>query len=248
MQYDRFDDLITQKHGVIVKNWPLKRFCNPSAVASCIELDILKLSRDEMRAWESERFSSRVAMMMSSPPSPSTPVAPSPTTSSAATAPDLITPVPSASVPPEPASPTPPEMVLISEITKQDASQPASNDVGQGVTQSTTQPPAPSSELVAEIIRQDPTLQSIDPALIVAGLAQGHHHSVAVCPLANANRPPHPTPLISQNKRNRDAFEIVTPVSFHAHATKKLRKEQKGRRAKKNTPAGENISPVEGAR
>ena len=212
MQYDRFDDLITQKHGVIVKNWPLKQFCNPSAVASRIKLDILfnswesgatcfqKLSRDEMCAWESEWFSSRVAMMMSLPPSPSTPVAPSPTTSSAATTPDLITPVPSASVPPEPASPTPPEMVLISEITKQDASQPASNDVGQGVTQLTTQPPAPSSKLVAEIIHQDPTLQSIDPALIVAGLAQGHHRSVAVCPLANANRPPHPTPLISQNK------------------------------------------------
>ena len=70
MQYNRFDDLITQKYGVIIKNWPLKRFCNPSAVATRIESEVLfnswesgatrfqKLSRDEMRAWEKEHFSS----------------------------------------------------------------------------------------------------------------------------------------------------------------------------------------------
>ena len=47
MQYDRFDDLITQKHGVVIKNWPLNRFCNPSAVATRIELEIL------LNSWES---------------------------------------------------------------------------------------------------------------------------------------------------------------------------------------------------
>ena len=249
MQYDRFDDLITHKHGVIIKNWPLKRFCNPSAVATRIELDVLpsswesgatcfqKLSRDEMHAWESEQFSSRVAIMMSSSPSPSTP---------APTTPDLIAPVPS--TPPEPASPTPPEMVLVSELTEQGTSLPTSNDIGQGNSTLTTQLPTPNSELVAEIIRQDPTLQSIDPALIMTGFAQGHHRSATVHPLVNVDHPPQPTPLISQSKRNRDAFEIVTPVSFHARAAKKSRQEKNGGRAKKNTSTRENISPAEGAR
>ena len=263
MQYDRFDDLITQKHGIIVKNWPLKRFCNPSAVATRIELDVLfnswesgatrfqKLSRDEMRAWEKERFSSRVAMMTASPSSPSTPVTPSPTTCSAPTAPDNVMPVPSDSIPPEPASPAPPEMVLVSELTEQDAPQSTSNDIGQGVAPSlasAAQLPAPDSELVAEIIRQDPTLQSIDPALIVTGLTQGHHRPATASPPVNTEHPPHPTPLISQNKRNLDAFQIATPASFHARATKKSRREQKGGKAKKKSPAGENVSPGEGAR
>ena len=263
MQYDRFDDLITQRHGIIIKNWPLKRFCNPSAVATRIELGILlnswesgatcfqKLSRDEMRTWENERFSSQVAMMMSSPPSPPAPVSPSPAAPSAPTTPDLITPVTSTPTPPEPASPPPPEMVLMSELTEQDASVPASHDTVQDVASPptpTTQPPAPNFELVAEIIRQDPTLQSIDPALIMTGLAQGHHRSATIRPLMNTDRPPHPTPLVSQSKRNRDGFEVVTPASFHMRATKKSRKEQKGGRAGKSTPAGENVPPVECAR
>lgn len=70
MQYDRFNDLITQKYGIIVKNWPLKQFRNQSTAATRIELELLfnswesgatrfqKLSEDEKHAWETKHFSS----------------------------------------------------------------------------------------------------------------------------------------------------------------------------------------------
>ena len=41
MAYDRFDELVTARHHIVVKNWPLKKFCNPSAVTSRIELEVL---------------------------------------------------------------------------------------------------------------------------------------------------------------------------------------------------------------
>ena len=229
MQYDRFDDLITQKHGVIVKNWPLRQFRNPSTAATRIELDILfnswesgksqflKLSEDEKRAWEKEHFSSRVTMMSLHPPA-SIPTASSPTS-------DPTTPIPSTST--QPLDPVPPvpisaEMVLFSNLAEQNISRPASNDTGQGaasITPLNTQLPPPNPEMVAEIICLDPTLQAIDPALIMAGVTQGFHHS-AVAGQAESLGHSTPTPLVSRKKRNRGTFEIVTLELFNARATK----------------------------
>ena len=119
MQYNRFDDLITHKYGIVVKNWPLNQFCNPSAVATWIELELLlnswesgatrfqQLSKDEMHGWENKHFSSKLTMMSLSPPSTPTPVPPLLTAPLAPPAPDLIPLVPSVAVPPEPAPPTP---------------------------------------------------------------------------------------------------------------------------------------------
>lgn len=241
MQYDRFDDLITRKYGVVVKNWPLKRFCNPSAVATRIELEILfnswesgatrfeKLSQDELRAWENERFLSQLAMMSA----PSPPAAPLPTGRLATPASDLV---------------------LFSELPRQDTSQHTSNDVGRGIASTlplTIQLPVPNPELIAEMVRLDPALGSIDPALIMAGVAQGHYPLTTVTPSTDLDStlPPVPSaPPTPQGKRNRGAFEIVTPTSFNVPTTKKPRKQQKGRRTKKDTPAAgrENIPSVEG--
>ncbi|KAG6824221.1 hypothetical protein H0H92_007626 [Tricholoma furcatifolium] len=69
MYYSNFDSHITAKHGVIIKNWPLKKFCSPSDVQSRIELNILlnawksdscyfyKMTRDEFDAWEVDQHS-----------------------------------------------------------------------------------------------------------------------------------------------------------------------------------------------
>src|SRR5882762_8241010 len=79
MTYDRFDDHITQKHGVVVKNWPLKIFCNPSSVGSRIELETLyngwqsgvmrfeKLTKEEMTRWNHECFVSHLAITSAAP-------------------------------------------------------------------------------------------------------------------------------------------------------------------------------------
>ena len=134
-----------------------------------------------MRTWENERFSSRIAMMTSSPPSAST------------LAPLLI---PSLPIPPEltPLTPPQPEMVLASELAEQVPSQPASIDVGQGIAPnlSFTQLPAHDPEIVAEMIRLDPSLQSIDPALIMVGFSQGHHRSTPVGSAVNDKSSPLP--------------------------------------------------------
>ncbi|KAF9786217.1 hypothetical protein BJ322DRAFT_1020300 [Thelephora terrestris] len=127
-----------------------------------------------------------------------------------------------------------------------------------------TQPPGPVSPipmptemLVAEIIRQDPTLQAIDPALIMAGVTQGFHHSAAAGSNSATPRPPsaaagsaesldHPTlaPPISRKKRGRGAFEIVTLESFNTRAAKV----PQNKRAKKtkHVTGGENIPPAKG--
>lgn len=75
MEYDRFDELITARYRVVVKDWPLKTFCNPSNIGSRIQLDLLcnawhsgetsfkTLTDEEMQAWEGDRFSSRIESM-----------------------------------------------------------------------------------------------------------------------------------------------------------------------------------------
>ncbi|KAF8066019.1 hypothetical protein FPV67DRAFT_1418617 [Lyophyllum atratum] len=66
MYYHNFDSKITLKHGLILKNWPLKTFCSPSDVSSRVELSVLlnawksdtahfhRMSQDEYDAWELE--------------------------------------------------------------------------------------------------------------------------------------------------------------------------------------------------
>jgi len=95
MAYDRFDELITEKYRVVVKNWPLKKFCNPSAVTSRIELELLynawqsgatyfeRLTCEEMEAWENDRFSSHLELM--GPPANPVPALTSPQTPAAET-------------------------------------------------------------------------------------------------------------------------------------------------------------------
>ena len=64
MEYDNFDELITNVHGVVVKNWPLGKFCNQSRLGSRTEMQVLhdawasntarfeKLSGTEWHAWK----------------------------------------------------------------------------------------------------------------------------------------------------------------------------------------------------
>jgi hypothetical protein len=72
MYYQNFDDNITAKFGVVVENWPLKKFCNPSEVGSRYELKTLfhawqsgatrfrQLSDVELEEWEEQRFQSKL--------------------------------------------------------------------------------------------------------------------------------------------------------------------------------------------
>ncbi|KAG6823130.1 hypothetical protein H0H92_011292 [Tricholoma furcatifolium] len=83
MYYSNFESHITAKHGVIIKNWPLTKFCSPSDVQSRIELNILlnawksdtchfyRMTRDEFDAWEvSQAAGDRVGPSSSSNPLP----------------------------------------------------------------------------------------------------------------------------------------------------------------------------------
>jgi hypothetical protein len=48
MAYVSFDEQITKRHGIVVKNWPLTEFKNPSSVGTKTELEIL------WNAWNSD--------------------------------------------------------------------------------------------------------------------------------------------------------------------------------------------------
>jgi len=66
MYYHNFDTKITLKHGLVIKNWPLKTFCSPSDISARVELSVLlnawksdtahfhRMSEDEYNAWERE--------------------------------------------------------------------------------------------------------------------------------------------------------------------------------------------------
>ena len=142
-------------------------------------------------------------------------------------------------------------MVLASELAEQVPLQPASIDVGQGIAPnlSFTQLPAHDPEIVAEMIRLDPSLQSIDPALIMVGFSQGHHRSTPVGSAVNDTSSPLPPLPALPKKRNQGVFEIVTPGSFNMRATKKPQKGQKGGRVNKSLPATarENTPLIESA-
>src|SRR5277367_610883 len=47
MNYANFEGAITEKHGIIIENWPLKTFCCPSDIKSRNEVKVL------LHAWES---------------------------------------------------------------------------------------------------------------------------------------------------------------------------------------------------
>jgi hypothetical protein len=221
MAYDRFDELITAKYHVVVKNWPLKKFCNPSAVTSGIELELLcnawqsgatyfqKLTDEEMEAWENDRFSSRMALM----------------------------PPPAEPVPALASQPTPPRMTLFSELSHQDllgiAPTPTPlapiTNLPPELTSTTTtsHPPAPNPDLIAMMIHADPTLQNVDPALIALGITQGNQHQVTTTTTV--------APMIAQPSNRvfhasgskRSWQEVVTPLSYNARAAKKPRKQRK---------------------
>jgi hypothetical protein len=69
MYYQNFDTNITAKYAVVIKNWPLSKFCSPGDVGSLNELEILynafqsgatyfqHLTDDEFREWMASRVS-----------------------------------------------------------------------------------------------------------------------------------------------------------------------------------------------
>jgi hypothetical protein len=86
MFYMNFDDNITDKHGIIVKNWPLPVFCAPGDIRTVTELKILynawesgtahfyQMTMAEATKWCSERHStSSLAPTSSSIPSVAAP-------------------------------------------------------------------------------------------------------------------------------------------------------------------------------
>lgn len=75
MIYHNFDDAITAKHGIVLENWPLAKFCNPSQIGSRNEIDIVyqafrsgtarfrKLSNEEWEKWSETRFQAALNTM-----------------------------------------------------------------------------------------------------------------------------------------------------------------------------------------
>ena len=73
MFYTNFDENITDKHGIIVKNWPLPVFCAPGDIHTVTELRVLynawesgtahfyRMTMDEATKWVKERLSSAIA-------------------------------------------------------------------------------------------------------------------------------------------------------------------------------------------
>ena len=225
MPYDRFDELITGQYSVVVNGWPLSRFCNPSAVTSRIELELLyntwqtgttffqKLGPEEMEVWENNRFSSRMALM----PPPAEPIA-------ALT----LSPTPEASqqsqiIPfPEPAHQN---TLEASTNAVRDARLTSIENLTGGSTSSPIDPhpPAPNSSAIARMIQADPTLQNVDPALIALGIMQGNQSPPSAATTPVIREPSDRTPCGNSSKRSRQEFEVVTPLSYDARTTKKQR-------------------------
>jgi len=75
MVYNNFDETITAKHGIVLENWPLPKFCNPSSIGSRTEINVVyqafrsgaarfrKLSNEEWKQWEEERFQAKFDSM-----------------------------------------------------------------------------------------------------------------------------------------------------------------------------------------
>jgi hypothetical protein len=225
MEYDRFDDLITTKYHVVVKNWPLPVFCNPSAVASRIELQSLynswksgstyfqQLTHEEMEVWESNRFSSRMELM----PPPAEPV-------------------------PALASPQPPtEMTLLSELPCQESvlaptpsiptlvNVPLAPITNIASGSALLPSPAPNPDTIAMMIRADPALQNVDPALIAMGIMQDNQRQATVTTTTTPQIEQPLNHILPINGSKRRWQEVITPLSFDAPKAKKIRKSRKGK-------------------
>ena len=240
MTYDRFDDLITQKFAVVIRNWPLKNFCNPSSVGSRIELETLyngwhsgatrfeKLSTEEMTAWENERFASRLAVMSAAPPK------------------SVHSPPPDVSLPASSALSIPPNSNIpqLSTTVQPAAHSPViSHTLNPAPTTDLTLQRTPDPDSIANMIRCDPSLQNIDPILLAAGAFQESQRPMTVATPTSTlptNRPPPAT----HSKRNWDAFQVVTPQSYGT-LTKRPRKAQREKGSKRvPVPRGsENALP-----
>jgi len=208
MEYDRFDEQVTRKYGVVVKNWPFKTFRNPSAITSRIDLDVLyrswnsgatyfeKLSKEDMKAWEIEQ--SRMTSIDE---------------------PDQDHPGPTSVVSPDSLQEVPPA--------------PIANLTSESTLSTTLQPPVPDPNMIAMMIQADPTLQNVDPTLIAMGVTQPRVASMpSRTPLAE--QPPNHVPHVSSAKRRWQ--EIVTPVSYDTYAAKKPKK-QRTKKDAQNAPA-----------
>ena len=223
-----FADVITEKYHVVVRNWPLKKFCNPSAVTSRIELELLynawesgatyfqKLTHEEMEVWENNRFSSCMELM--GPPA---------------------NPIPALTSPQNPAT----EMTLLSELPHQDHLEPTPTlspnplqnvplapitNLTTGWTPTTTS--SPTHNIIAAMIHADPTLQNVDPTLIAMGIAGSNQHpeTTAANTTAPVERPlNHISPAGGSKRRWQ---EVITPLSYDARAAKKTRKQKKDKR------------------
>lgn len=247
MTYDRFDDHITQKYGVVVRNWPLKEFCNPSSVGSRIELETLyngwqsgvtrfeKLTKEEMMRWEKERFLSRLTVMSvepagSSPPPPFLMPLAQPTSSNPDAPPLLATP----SAQPTRTDSSSPQLSAIGAHTTHD---PIISNTPSLLQQT------PDPELISSMILLDPSLQNIDPVLLAASAPRQPQTSTittaTVVPTPSINLP---TPA-GHSKRNREAFQVITAQSYGT-TSKRPRKERKGRSSNKSPAQGsENVPP-----
>jgi len=228
MAYDRFDELITSRYHVVVKNWPHKKFCNPSAITTRIELELLynswqsgatyfqKLTDGEMEAWESDRFSSRIESIP--PPAELVPalISPQPpaemTTSSELPSQDhsYLAPTPSTHVVQNPLAP-------ITNLTS-----------GLALTTATSSPPAVDPNTIAMMIRADPTLQNVDPTLIAMGIMGSSQRQATVA--ASPSVEQLLNPISHANGPKRRWQEVVTPLSFDTHVAKKPRKQRKDKR------------------
>ncbi|RXW21194.1 hypothetical protein EST38_g4661 [Candolleomyces aberdarensis] len=80
MVYTNFDEAITLKHGVVIKGWPLSKFCCPSHITSCSDVELLynawqsgathfvKLSNDEYGRWRTQYLQHHAAAIQELPP------------------------------------------------------------------------------------------------------------------------------------------------------------------------------------
>ena len=113
MNYANFEGAITEKHGIVIENWPLKTFCSPSDVKSRNEVKVLLhawesgtsrfrlMSAEEWEGWSEARFqqalndTTGVADLQNTTP----PTNPAPSLSDSIT-PQASTPAPTSLTPP----------------------------------------------------------------------------------------------------------------------------------------------------
>lgn len=94
INYVSFDDAITHKYGIIIRNWPLKAFVSPGKMNSASDLEVLyyafmndvttfyKMSPPELEVWREERTQKRLAQTLVQTASLLVPMMPDPAASS----------------------------------------------------------------------------------------------------------------------------------------------------------------------